>query len=137
MKLSSDDKTLTITLGEECSIIDVEADTDLLRAVPDNIKKIFLNIDALKEMDTAYIQCIYSLVKEAQERNISINTTGKNKIFDHVCSLYGLKKIEVENFESHKEGPKTADAGESASLPKKLSKNGKKITKFKKQKAEN
>ncbi len=135
MKLSSDDKTLTVTLSEECTIIDVEADTDLLRAVPDNINKIFLNIDALKELDTAYLQCIYSLVKEAQERNISINTTGKSKIFDHVCRLYGLKKIEVENFESHKEGSKTEDAGEIASLPKKLSKNSKKITKSKKTKS--
>lgn len=95
MKLSSDDKTLTVTLGEECTIIDVEAHTDLIRAIPDNINKILLNIDALKELDTAYLQCIYSLAKEAQERNISINTTGKSKIFDNVCRLYGLKKIEA------------------------------------------
>ena len=95
MKLSSDDKTLTVTLGEDCTIIDVEADTDIIRAIPDNINKILLNIDALKELDTAYLQCIYSLAKEAQERNITIQTTGKSKIFDNVCRLYGLKKIEA------------------------------------------
>jgi len=94
MKLAKENNTLTITLAEESTIIDVEAHTDLVRAIPDNINTILLKIDALKELDTAYLQCIYSLVKEAQERSITIQTLGKSKVFDHVCRLYGVMRIE-------------------------------------------
>lgn len=93
MKLSTNGKRLTVTLGRECSIIDVEAHSDLIRTLPEKINRIHLKIDDLAEMDTAYLQCIYSLKKEAQEKQIVMQTTGESKVFDHICRLYGLEKI--------------------------------------------
>ncbi|MBF0378870.1 MAG: hypothetical protein HQK72_15520 [Desulfamplus sp.] len=133
MKLDTEDNSLTITLGEECTIIDVENHTDLLRAIPDNINTIFLNIDALKELDTAYLQSIYSLVKESQERSITIQTTGKSKVFAHLCKLYGVQRVAA--FESQNKDSNTAETRSRASLSKKLSKNSKNTNKSKKQRA--
>lgn len=93
MKLSINGKRLTVTLGRECSIIDVEAHSDLIRTLPEKVNRIHLKIDDLAEMDTAYLQCIYSLKKEAQEKQIVMQTTGNSKVFDHICRLYGLEKI--------------------------------------------
>jgi len=93
MKLSINGKRLTVTLGKECSIIDVEAHTDLIRTLPEKINRIHLKIDDLAEMDTAYLQCIYSLKKEAEENAVEMHTTGNSKLFEHICRLYGLEKI--------------------------------------------
>ncbi|MBF0232244.1 MAG: hypothetical protein HQK65_04300 [Desulfamplus sp.] len=93
MKLSTKGKILTITLGSECSIIDVEEHTDSIRVLPDNIKQIHLKTNDIVEIDTAYLQCIYALKKEAEEKNIAMQIIGKSKVFEHTCRLYGLETI--------------------------------------------
>lgn len=95
MKLSTKGKTLSITLGAECTIINVEAHANLIRTLPEKITQILLKINAVAEMDTAYLQCIYSLKKEAQKQNILLFASGKSREFDRVCRLYGLEKIEA------------------------------------------
>lgn len=93
MKLKKKGKTLKIDLESSCTIIDVEAHADLLRSLPAGIDRIHLRIDDVTELDTAYLQCLYALKKEAEIRNIELNTTGKSKALDHACKLYGLEKI--------------------------------------------
>ena len=97
MKLSTKGKTLNITLGGECTIIDVEAHTDLVRSRPKTIEQIYLKIDGLTQMDTAYLQCLYSLKKEAEHRHISIQIQGKSRELDHICRLYGLEAIRTSS----------------------------------------
>jgi anti-anti-sigma regulatory factor len=93
MKLSTRGKTLNITLGEACTIIDVEAHAEQIQKLPSSINRIHVNIRSVAELDTAYLQCIYALKKEADEAGIALQTSGKNKIVDHVCRLYGLEKM--------------------------------------------
>ncbi len=84
---------MKIELPPSCTIIDVEAHTDLIRSLPNEIDRIHLRIDDVTEMDTAYLQCIYALKKETENRDITLCTTGKSKVVDHACKLYGLEKI--------------------------------------------
>lgn len=93
MKQKLTKKTLELILDEECTIIDVEAHTDSIREFPEGIERVHVKIDMVKEMDTAYLQCLYSLKKEVEEKHMTLETTGKNKLIDHVCRLYGLEKI--------------------------------------------
>ena len=93
MKLTKKGKTLKIDLEASCTIIDVEAHTDLLRSLPADIDRIHLKIDGVTELDTAYLQCLYALKTESERRDIQLNTIGKSKVVDHACKLYGLEKI--------------------------------------------
>ena len=95
MKQKLTENTLELILDEECTIIDVEAHTDTIRELPEGIEQVRVNFDMVKEMDTAYLQCLYALKKETKEKNIAMQTTGKNKLIDHVCRLYGLEKIDL------------------------------------------
>ncbi len=100
MKLTTRGKTLKITLGETCSIIDVEAHTELLRNMPSLVTRIVLNIRSIAELDTAYLQCIYALKQEADASGIAIQTPGKNNLLDHACRLYGLKALDSSETKS-------------------------------------
>ncbi|MBF0200798.1 MAG: hypothetical protein HQK66_05705 [Desulfamplus sp.] len=91
MKLTTKGKILKLILNEECTIIDVEEHTEFIRNLPDKIEAVHLKVDGVREIDTAYLQCIHALKKEADGKNIAFETIGRSVIIDHACTLYGLE----------------------------------------------
>lgn len=68
MNIQTRKDALTITLAEECTIADVEADADQLRHLPDQIKQIHVLAEGVQECDTAYLQLLLALRVTAEQQ---------------------------------------------------------------------
>ncbi len=92
MNIRNEDGRLILTLPPECTIVKAEADTDRIRAViSEDIKQIELDTDAVKEMDTAYLQILLSLKTTAERKGIPFLVSGGSAEIRRVCELYGAE----------------------------------------------
>jgi anti-anti-sigma regulatory factor len=89
MKTKIENHILTLTLGPECTIAEVERDTDKLRFFPEGIKMIEIEAGAVREMDTAYLQALLSLKVTAGHRGIDLRFSGISAPVQEICELYG------------------------------------------------
>ena len=78
---------LTITLAEECTISNVEADTDHLRNLPENIKQIDITGTNVRECDTAYLQMLLAL-KVTAEHQGTVFALQPSTVLDELWKLY-------------------------------------------------
>jgi len=86
------DSGLILTLPPECTIAKSEADTDRIRAmISGDIKQIELRTEAVKEMDTAYLQMLLSLKTTAERKGIPFPVSGVSAEIKRVCELYGVE----------------------------------------------
>ena len=86
-------ETATITFQSHCSIVDVEADSDQLKVLTKEVKKIIVNASNITEIDMAYLQLILSLKSTANANDIMFEIQSKSAKLEHVLELCGLKEL--------------------------------------------
>jgi anti-anti-sigma regulatory factor len=86
------DSGLILTLPPECTIAKAEVDTDRIRAmISGDIKQIEVHTEAVKEIDTAYLQMLLSLRITADRQGISFMISRCCTEIKRVCELYGVE----------------------------------------------
>ena len=90
MIIEKKDNTLIITLDEDCTIINVEADYDKIRGCAletDGIEVIAVQV---QEMDTAYFQLLLSIRATAVKNNISFRISNTAGPVREIEAVYGI-----------------------------------------------
>jgi anti-anti-sigma regulatory factor len=88
----SEDGTLKITLASECTIADVEPITDRLRSKIGGVERVDLHVEALEEIDTAFLQLLLSLKATLDDMNVQFSISGFSNVLDETLRLYGIMK---------------------------------------------
>lgn len=92
MNIRKEEGRILIELPAECTIAKAEDDTDKIRAcLSEDIKQIELLTEAVKEIDTAYLQLLLSLKVTAERRGIPFLVSGSSAEIERVCELYGAE----------------------------------------------
>lgn len=87
MEIERQEEKWIVTLAEECTIADVEADTDQLRRLPDDIQGIEVHAQGVRECDTAYLQMLLSLKVTAEHRGTAFSLRSSEAL-DDLWKLY-------------------------------------------------
>jgi len=90
MKMRKSGTTLSIRLDPSCAIAAVEKDADALRALPEDIRKIILSAGDVEEIDTAYLQLLFSLKAEAARGEMEFQVKEPSEAVMRVCRLYNV-----------------------------------------------
>jgi len=93
MKISKRKGKLNVTIEPECTIIDVEEDTDKIRSRMNDVTSIVVKADGVTEMDTAYFQLILSLMNTADELGIEFSIPKMSEEVKGLFDTYGVKRI--------------------------------------------
>ncbi|MBF0545292.1 MAG: STAS domain-containing protein [Candidatus Riflebacteria bacterium] len=94
MNIERNDETLFFILPTETGIANVEPDMDRVRQAfsnTDGLKTVIMNVDNVKEMDTAYFQLILSLYNTVDELGLEFHLNGESQAFLELLHSYGLK----------------------------------------------
>jgi len=92
VNIRNEEGRLILTLPPECTIVKAEADTDRIRSlISGDIKQIELHTEAVKEIDTAYIQMLLSLRITADRQGIPLIISKCCAEIKRVCELYGAE----------------------------------------------
>ena len=85
----NDDATILV-LSAECTIADVEADTDKIRSLINTRPgRIEVQASAMEEVDTAYLQLLLSVALTADHWNIPFSVSNSPEALRKACALYG------------------------------------------------
>jgi ABC-type transporter Mla MlaB component len=87
---------LYLSFFPDTTICSVQEDTEKLLEIIsslDGIDNIQVNLKNIDNIDTAYIQLIYSLFLTAKKEYIEINMRHKSEIFNNFTELYGLEEV--------------------------------------------
>ncbi len=108
MNIQKNGRTWTIELASECTIVDVEADSDRLRDLPDYLRKINLKAGRLEEIDTAYFQLLLALKSGARQQGVKLQMHDAPEVLQQIEMLYGTA-LSDEASEQHRDGSETQD----------------------------
>ena len=88
---------IRIVLIGECTVAEVEADTDKLRSRVNQsrIDGVEVSVKGLKELDTAYFQLILSLRATADELGVSFKALDGSPVLAELVELFGLDAFKV------------------------------------------
>jgi len=90
MKLKKNKTRMIITLERECTIAEVEADTEKLQPLLNGIKNIEVNARDVEEMDTAYFQLLLSLMISSNESGAKFLISEMSETVRGIFNLYGV-----------------------------------------------
>jgi len=94
MNIRNKNKKLTITLGTECVIADVETELRKLRkAFSKEIEKIEIKAKSVEEIDTAYFQLLLSVEQTAAQQQIPLIFSDISPELQNICELYGINLL--------------------------------------------
>lgn len=85
-----EDGALRITLPSQCTIAEVEAHADKLRAQLAGAARAELHAQALEEIDTAYLQLLLSLRATLDEMDVRLPLAGSSSVLDEALKLFGV-----------------------------------------------
>ena len=93
MLIEGGNGVIKVVLIGECTIAEVEADTDKLRSrfAQSRIDGIEVSVKGLKELDTAYFQLILSLKANAHDLGVPFSLSDESDVLREVAELYGLE----------------------------------------------
>ncbi len=96
MELKRDGDRLIIVLPEDATILNVEEDFLKINdeLVINSIKSVTIDTSLLKEIDTAYLQFVLSIMNTILQSDHRVNINA-NSVFDSVLDLYGITLREV------------------------------------------
>jgi ABC-type transporter Mla MlaB component len=90
MIIEKNDGATILVLAAECSITDVEADTDKVRSLMNTRPgRIEVQAGSLEEIDTAYLQLLLSLAYTAEHWDIPFSVSNAPDALRKACALYG------------------------------------------------
>ncbi|MFH1135611.1 MAG: STAS domain-containing protein [Pseudomonadota bacterium] len=83
---------LKLTLSGECTIAEVESDTDKMRSrfAQGQVDGVEISFKDLVELDTAYFQLILSLRATAHELGVPFKLTNDSPALAEAAELYGI-----------------------------------------------
>ncbi len=90
MKLKKNKNRVTVTLERECTIAEVEADTEKLQPLLKAVKNIEVNARDVEEMDTAYFQLLLSLMISSKESGGKFSISEMPETVREIFNLYGI-----------------------------------------------
>ena len=90
MIIEKNDDAAVLVLPAECTIADVEADTDKIRALINTRPgRIEVQAGTLEEIDTAYLQLLLSVALTAEHWDIPFSVSNTPEALRKACALYG------------------------------------------------
>ncbi|MEM5787627.1 MAG: hypothetical protein AAGU11_09930 [Syntrophobacteraceae bacterium] len=90
MTIEMNQNSALLILSAECTIVDVEKDTDRLKSLIKTHPAIIeMKAEAVKEIDTAYLQLLISLAITSDLLGIQFSVSGKPDVMRNICTLYG------------------------------------------------
>jgi hypothetical protein len=90
MIIEKEENATIFVLASECTIADVEADTDKIRALINTRPgRIEVRAGSLEEIDTAYLQLLLSLASTAEHWDIPFSVSNTPVALRKACALYG------------------------------------------------
>lgn len=82
---------MIVVLPVEGTITEAEAATDEIRSRLDGAVRIEVQAEALRMIDTAYLQMVLSLKRTADEWGVPFSVSGISDALRAACELYGVK----------------------------------------------
>ena len=89
MKINVVDGIAVVDLESNCTIVEVEEDTDKFLSVAESLVSMEVRTSAVQEMDTAYFQLILALQTLCRQNEIPFSISDKNEAIGEICTLYG------------------------------------------------
>jgi hypothetical protein len=86
--------SIYLSFFPETTICTVQEDMEQLGGIfssLDGIDNMYVNLKHIDNIDTAYVQLIYSLLLTGRKEYININILKRSGIFDDFIELYGIK----------------------------------------------